>query len=649
MNATGKFRPFGLLLLANCALWIAACSGGSSPLNLANTGSGCSPSDPTTAADCGSIIVALTDVEGDFTAYAVDVLSISLERADGTQIETLPRSVRVDFAQLTSLTELINATTVVPGDFVGGHIRLDYSDAEIYVEAGGEIVPAQVYDADGTLLTAVTPDSVVDVEIRLPNSDRLIVTGGRTALLSIDFDLTASHVVDTTTSPVSVVAQPYLVAEVEPVDEKEIRVRGTLVDVDVDAGTYDIRLRPWLHRAGDFGVFTVITNDTTTFEIDEIAYVGSDGLRALADQPQGTLTVAFGTLDLSDRSFTADIVHAGDSVGGDRYSAVVGNIVARNGDQLVIKGAVAIRRDRRAHFHRTVIVEIGPDTQVTRLGDPATDYDKDDLSVGQRTMVFGQFANPAVDNSDRFGPDIALVLDATEGRARMLVTSLLGTVNQVQTGQIDVQLRAIDRLSVGLFDFSGTGISPDFDADPMTYEIATSTLALDALATVNTLEVQRPVRALGFVAPFGEAPPDFEGRTLIGPRDLPAVLGVGWGIEGTAAPFSVMVSNSLVIDLDNDDIGVRHHMLIGDRLIDLFDLPASPSLIESGIPRVYGIWEPGHVELFKNFSDFVDELALRLGESDRARSLSAYGRYSDGENSLTANKVVVHMLPAASP
>jgi hypothetical protein len=393
----------------------------------------------------------------------------------------------------------------------------------------------------------------------------------------------------------------------------------------------------------------VITTDTTEFEVDEVAYVGSEGLRALADQPPGTLTVAFGTLNLSDRSFTAEIVHAGDSVGGGRYSAVLGNIVARNGDRLVMKGAVAIRRDRRAHFHRTVIVDIGPDTKVTRIGDPATDYDKDDLSVGQRTMIFGQFANPTVDNTDRFGPDIALVLDATEGRVRMLVTSLLGTVNQVQTGQIDVQLRAIDRLSVGLFDFSGTGISPDFDADPMNYEIATSTLALDAVATVNALEVQRPVRALGFVARFGEAPPDFEGRTLVGPRDLPAVLGVGWGVDGTQAPFSVMVSNSLVIDLDNDDIGARHHVLIGDRLIDLFDLPASPSIVESGIPRVYGIWEPGHIELFKDFSDFVDELALRLGESDRARSLSAYGRYSDGENSLTANKVVVHMLPAGSP
>jgi hypothetical protein len=649
MNATGKFRPFGLILLASCGVWLAACSGGSSPQPFGNLDSGCTPSDPATAADCGSVVVALTDVEGDFTSYAVDVLSISLERANGTLIEMLPQTVRVDFAQLTSLAELVSTTTVVPGDFVGGHIRLDYSDAEIYVEAAGEIVPAEVYDGDGTLLTTATPDSIVDVEISLPSRDHLIVTRGRTSLFSIDFDLTASHVVDLSTSPVSAIAQPYLIGEVAPVDEKEIRVRGSLVDVDVDAGTYTVRLRPWLHRTGDFGVLTVDTDDTTEFEIDELSYTGADGLQALADQPAGTLTVALGTLNLNNRSFSAEIVHAGDSVGGGRYSAVLGNIVARNGDQLVMKGAVAIRRDRRAHFQRTVIVEIGPDTRVTRIGDPATQYDKDDLSVGQRTMVFGQFANPTVDNSDRFGPDIALVLDATQGRARMLVTSLLGTVNQVQPGQIDVELRAIDRLSASLFDFSGTGITPDLDADPMNYEIATATLGLDALAVVNTLEVQRPVRVLGFVAPFGDAPPDFTGRSLIGPRDLPAVLGVGWGVEGTASPFSVMVSNSLVIDLDNDDIGVRHHMLIGDRLIDLFDLPASPGIMPSDLPRVYGIWAPGHVELFKDFSEFVDELALRLSASDRARSLSAYGRYSEGESSLTAKKVVVHMLPAASP
>ena len=399
-------------------------------------------------------------------------------------------------------------------------------------------------------------------------------------------------------------------------------------------------MRPWQHRFGDFGRFTIHTDDHTEFEIDGASFLGTEGLRALSEQEPGTLTVAFGTLDTSSRRFDAKIVHAGDSVAGDRYSAVLGNIVSRSGDQLVIKGAVAIRRDRRAHFHRTVIVNVGPDTRVSKVGDMSRDYDKDDLSVGQRTLVFGTFANPAVDNSDRFGPDIALILDATEGRARMLVTRLTGSVVAMQPGQIDLALRAIDRLGIGMFDFAGTGSSSLLDADPANYEVSTSTLPL------ADLEIAHPVRVLGFVTAFGEAPPDFEGRTLVGPRDLPAVLGIGWGVPGTATPFSLMGATELVIDLSNPDIGLRHHMLLGAKLIDLFDLPSSPLIQESAEPRVYGIWEPGHIELFKDFADFVDELAVRLGQSDRARSLAAYGRYSELQNDLTARKIVVHMLPA---
>jgi hypothetical protein len=618
-------------------LALTACSGAGAP-------------EPGLAGnDSGTVIVALTDVEGDFTSYTVDVLSISLERADGERVEMLPQPTRVDFAQLTTLTELVGAARIEAGDIVGGHVRLDYADAEIYVEAGGEIVPAQVYDGNGTLLTSTMPDSTVDVEIRLPDDERLSVGRGTTSLVSIDFDLAASHLVDTTTIPASVVARPYLAAELRPVDEKEVRVRGALVAVDVEAGTYDIRLRPWLHRIGNFGAFTVATDDETEFEIDTVAHVGREGLEALAGKPAGTLTVAFGTLDLDTHRFSADIVHAGDSVPGGRYAAVLGNIVARNGDELVIKGGVAIRRDRPAHFHRTVVVEVGPDTGVARAGDPDGAYDKDDLSVGQRVMILGEFANPSVDNSDRFGPDVALMLDATEGRARMLVTRLTGTVNAIMPGQIDIELRAIDRLGVGLFDFSGTGVTALHDADPTDYEVATATLAADAVEALATLETSRPVAVLGFVTPYGEAPPDFAGRALLGPRDLPAALGVGWGVDGTAAPFSVMGATSLVIDLDNPDIGVRHHLLIGDRLIDLFDLPASPGIGESATPRLYGIWEPGRVELFKDFAEFVDELALRLSATDRARSLAAYGRYGEDENVLTANKIVVHMLPADSP
>lgn len=644
MQATKRSEPGVLSLLTAVMLCLAGCGGGSSGTGPAAASSqSCVPGSATASAECGSVVVALTDAEGEFTSYTVDVLSITLDRANGSSVELLPSEVRVDFAQLTDLSEIIGTASVVPGVYTGGSIRIDYSDAEIYVEAGGSIVPVKVFDDNDILLTQDSPASVIDLDIRLPDTDRLVVTRGRVALLSVDFDLAASHIVDTTTDPATAVASPYIVAEVRPVEEKEIRVRGALVNVDVDAGTYDIRIRPWHLHNGDYGVFTVATTGTTEFEIDQLAYTGPAGLRALAAEPRGTVTVAFGVLNLADHRFTAEIVHAGDSVGGERHSAVLGNIVSRDGDRLVIKGAVAIRRDRRAHFHRTVIVDIGPGTKVTRIGDPHEPFDKDDLSVGQRVIVFGDFVNPTVDNSDRFGPDVALILDATGGHARMLVTHLLGRVNEILPGQINVELRTIDRLGVTLFDFGGTGGTELLDADPANYEIATGTLPL------AVIEYDRPVRVLGFVTAFGEAPPDFRGRAIVGPRDLPAALGIGWGEAGTTAPFSVMTSTSLVLDLTNPGIGERHHMLLGREIVDLFDLPSSPSIEQSGPPRVYGISDPGHIELFKNFPDFVTELAARLAGTDRARSLAAYGHYAEIGNRLTANKIVVHMQPAGTP
>ena len=645
-SLTSRIARF-CLAAALLALGATGCGGGGSSGSgsptTSNAAQTCVPGNASTSAQCGSVLVALTDADGDFTSYTVDVLSISLDRADGATVEMLPQSVRLDFAQLTDLSEIIGAATVVPDVYVGGRIRVDYSDAEIYVEASGNIVPVNVYDGDGTLLTADTPASIVDLAIELPATGRLRVSRGAVALLSIDFDLAASHVVDISTNPATAVASPYIVAEVQPVDSKEIRVRGALVAVNVAQGTYDIRIRPWHLHDGNYGVFTVATTTATEFEVDAMPYVGAAGLRALAAKPAGTLTVAFGTLSPADRRFTAEIVHAGESVGGERMSGVAGNIVSRDGDRLVMKGAVAIRHDRRAHFQRTVIVDIGPDTRVTRVGDPRAIYDEDDLSVGQHVAIFGELVNPAVDNSDPFGPDVALMLDATDGHAQMLETQLLGEVLQAVPGQINIALRAIDRLSVAMFDFSGTGGTPLLDADPANYEIATATLPLTAV------EYGRPVRVIGFVNAFGAAPPDFTGRTLIGPRDLPAALGVSWAPTGTSAPFSVMTGTSLAIDLANPAIGDRHHMLLGHEVVDLFDLPSSPIIEQSGPPRVYGITEPGHVELFAGFSEFVDALTIRLGGGDRAVHFAAYGRYTEIGNRLAANKIVVHLQPAGSP
>ena len=637
-------RP-GILALTGALLAACGSSGNDPGSGLAGTdsGAGCVPGDPSAAAACGTVVLALTDVEGEFTSYTVDVLSISLDKVGGGTVELLPQATRVDFAQLTALSELVSSSLIAPGDFAGGRIRLDYGNADIFVEAGGAIVPVAVYDSGNTLLTTDTAASIVEVDIVLPETNRLAVRRGTTVMLSIDFDLDASHLVDTASTPVQAIARPYLVAEVEPVDEKTLRVRGALAGVDLDADSYDIRLRPWYHRDGQFGTLTIHTTDATVFEIDGVGYTGEAGLEALAGLPAGSLSVAFGRLSTGDRRFTAEIVHAGDSVEGGRYAAVLGNIVARTGDRLVIRGGIAIRRDRPAHFQRTVVVDIGPDTIVTREGRPDLRLGADALSVGQRTLVFGEFAGPVLDRPDPFGPDIALVLDATEGRARLKLTRLTGSLVAATAGEIELKLRAIDRLGIELFNFVGTGGTLELDADPSAYQVATATLPID------TLVADRAVRVFGFVAPFGAAPPDFEGRIVLGPSELPATLGVGWGLDGTAAPFSALGADSLVIDLANPDIGTRHHLLIGYELTDLFDLPASPLIVESSAPRVYGITEPGHIELFQDFADFVDELTLRLSNTDRARSLAAYGNYAADDNTLGARKIVVHMLPAGTP
>ncbi len=630
----GLSRVPRLLGLLAALFVLTACSSSGSSTDTSNTTASCNPADASTASECGELLVAVTDADGDFVSYVVDVLSVSLQRADGASVEMLPAATRVDFAELSTLSELLASALVAPGDIAGGSIRVDYSNAEIYVESGGGVVLAEAVDDTGAKL------GIVDLNIELDDREQLVITRGTTAFLSIDFDLSASHDVDLGFAPARVTTRPYLSAEVRPLDEKELRVRGPLVDVDTAAGTYEIRVRPWHRRDGDFGTLTVYTTPTTEFEIGDAVYTGAPGLEALAALARGTLTVAFGTLDVSSRQFTAEIVHAGDSVGGDRFSAVHGNVVARSDDTLTVKGALAVHRDRPAHYRRTVIVEIGDGTRVSKVGDSQATLDKDDISVGQRIVAFGQFMNPQVASDDPLGPDIALILDATQGRVRMLVTHLHGTVNSYVAGQLNVRLRGIDRLGIDLFHFAGTGINPMSDANPLDYEVATGTLALDAL------EVDKPVRVFGFVSPFGEAPPDFTGRTVVNHRDIPAALGIGWGLAGTAVPFSSMNPTGLVLDMSNPQIGGRHHLLLGRELVDLFDLPGPATIAPAGTRGLYGIWEPGHIEQFADFAAFHDELVNRLGAGSNAQALAAYGTFDESSLTLSARKVFVHMTLA---
>ena len=594
---------------------IAACGGGgygdTSP-PIANPGC--------TDATCGTLLVGLTDADGDFLSYSVDVVSLTLERDNGAIVETLPVRQRVDFAGLVDLTELVTAATIPNGNYIGASIRLDYADADISVEVNGEPRAATVVGADGQ------PLGVVDLDIRLDNRNHVFIAPGVPALLQLDFDLAASHAVDITTNPVTAAAEPFVVASIESVEDKELRVRGPLVSVDTNASNYVIDLRPFHHPSARLGRLTVDTTATTSFEIDGVEYVGAAGLSALAALGAGTPTIAHGVLDVSERSFTAERVLAGDSVPGPRFDVVIGNVIARAGDTLTVRGGTLIRRSGEVRFIRgDITVLIGPDTLVTRDGGGFNLLRPGAISVGQRLHAFG----------DASVSDEELVLDATAGRVRMNITHLLGTVVDANPGQVTLDLFAIDRRRPAIFDFSGTGATAATDADPANYEVATGALSLGGLAA------DTPARVFGFVTPFGFAPPDFVGRTVVDFTLLRAELGVGWGSEGTAAPFLSMGDTGLVIDPANADLGLRHHIKIGLRIVDFTALASPPTVAPAAGRTLFAIGQDDTVEVFAEWTRFVERLSEKLAGGAKARALYARGAFDAGSTTLTANYAAV--------
>ena len=619
------------------ALVLAACGGGASttagqdPIQTAS----CDPADPSTFDECGTILIGLTDADGDFLNYTVDVIRLSLETADGRTVEVLPGRTRINFTDYVDLTELVAAATVPPATYVSGTISLDYVGSEVFVEAGDSSKQAVVTDLDGIALEQI------DLKIILSNRDQLTVVKRRAALLQLDFDLAASHEVDVAPTPATAASAAFIVAEVHPVDEKDIRVRGPLIAVNEDAMNYVIAIRPFHDREGNFGELMVNVVNNTEFEVDGESFVGSDGLRALAVAGQGTPTIAKGTLNVSEREFTADLVLAGSSVPGSDRDAIVGNVIARFGNFLTIRGATIIPHDvatdRPVHFHDDVVVEVGPNTKVFKDGDPGSDLTIEAISVGQRVTVRGDQAIPT---TDALAPQI--LFDATEGAVRMHVTHLLGTVNTIMPGQTDITLYSIDRRRASIFDFAGTGMSPDLDADPGNYEIATGNLTLADLST------GQPFVAYGFPTAFGFAPPDFTGHTIVDYSDVRSALGVGWGAFGTIAPFVSMGSDGLVLDNQNMDIDERHYIKYGPVLIDLTALDSNTAIVPRETGRMlFVIKSHDSLRQYSDFDDFVADLTISLDGATTARSMHAYGRYDVDSNVFVAFRLGVDLLEPA--
>lgn len=606
-----------------CALLIASCGGGGgSSMPTGNNG----PSSSCTT-DCGTVLVAITDADGDFLSYTVDVVSLKLKRANGTTVETLPATTRIDFAQYVDLTELLTAATVPNAVYVAGTLRLDFSNAEITVEKDGAPLAAKAVDADGNAL------GIVDVNVTLDNRHHLVVAPGRPSLFTLDFNLAATNDVDLTTTPATVKVTPAFVASLELVDQKDLRVRGPLVSVDKAAGTYVVDVRPFNMRNTQYGEVTVHTAADTSFEVNGTNYTGSAGLDALVAAGAGTLTAARGTLTTATRQFDAANVFVGTSVPGAGVDTVIGDVVARSGNVLTVRGATVVRNSDGARFARgSVQVTIGPDTKVAKGGTiPPQMAAPGDISVGQSIEAFGT-ATPV--SSASMNGD--WTLDASTGRVRMHPTPVYGFVTETTSGALTLRLDSIAGRRVSAFNFAGTGMTAAQDADPANYEVATGAL------TLSNLNMGEPTKLIGFPTPFGAAPPDFTARTVIDFRTMLAALALTWGPNGTTAPFTSQEASGLVLDLANPNIGRAHHLSIGPRVVDLKAMPASPSIVPPGDgPAAYLIVMRDESHAFRDFADFVTELSTRLNGTTAMVSFTASGAYNGDSNTLTARSIVV--------
>ncbi len=582
------------LSLGLCLLLLAGCNGSG----------GATPSS-----DSGEVVIGLTDAEGDFLAYSVDVLSLTLTRADGTVVETLPLKSRVDFAQYTEMTEFVTSAAIPSGVYTSAKMRLDYSAADIQVEdASGHAVAASVRDVNGL------PITTMEVSVRFDALRRLVIVPGVPAHLTLDFNLQASNQVDTSAAPPVVTVEPFLVADVNPETPKIHRVRGPLKSVNTATSTFRVAIRPFHRVLGEFGGLSVSTASDTAFEIDGTAYQGAAGLAQLALQPTATATVAIGDLDIPNRRFIAREVYAGSSVAFGSSDVVSGSVIARTGDVLTVRGATLVRADGSFSFRDTISVELSPGTKVTRQALPVAGLTKDDISVGQRITALGSLQGAT--------------LDTTNGLVRMLITSLSGTVNTAASGAVELTLQSINGRRLSWYDFAGTGSSAANDADPLHYELATGIL------DVGTLTAGTPVRARGLVRPYGQAPADFEAQTLINVTNKPGDLVVGW-LPASATPFAGTSANDLTLNLAG--AGVLHHVFRGGVATDLFSLTGAPRVQAADPLRgLYAIGYHGSIQVYTRFDAYRLALESDIAAGRRARALGAHGLFEDAGNTMTA-------------
>jgi len=615
-------QPLNSLLSIFLLLLITACNSGGSVEEeiVLLEPEECVTQDAENSDDnCGTVLVGVTDADGDFLSYNVAVTGMELTRADGTQVSVIPTTQSVNFADYVEISELAAAATIPAGIYTSGSITIDYSNADIQVEKSGDAVAANIIDAEGAPLTSET------LQIKLDEANRLVVRRGRPAVIEVDFNLAASHSVDLQTEPVTITTEPFIVAEVDPVFRKERRIRGPLLEVNQDESYYRIAVRPFHRTEGRFGGVSIGVEEQTIFDIDGEAYIGSEGLSQMANLDPETPTLTLGKFERSSDGLKAIMVLAGSSVPGTDMDGARGVIVARSDNNLTVKGASLVRTNGETAFNQEVDVLIADTTNVSKNRRFQDEVSIDDLSVGQAVSILGTFTEQGGVST----------LDASEGFIRMRLTSASGHSLPDDGQNLNMDLQSLHGRAPDQYNFAGTGIDETVDADASNYEISVDN------GVITNLEAGDPMRVLGFISPFGSAPADFNASTVINYSESRSQLVANWPLGEEVIAFSEITSEQLTINIDNGTEEGLYKLVQGGIRTDLSELNSAVSLSPIADRGLYTIKDENSIVTFSNFADFTNYLQLKLDEGMSIDLMHAIGGFSSDTNTLSALKIAI--------
>lgn len=547
------------------------------PLCLWGCGSG-------SEAGLGDVSIALTDAASDeLEAFEVDVTALSLTKLDGTIVNLLPRSTRVDFVALQSVSELVVAGSLETGLYTRMAMTLDFTNATISIV--GQTTPASVVDKNGVPITG-TFDVVVDFAV----GARPVVRAGRNHLYQLDLDLDQGVTVDSGANRVTFC--PVLSAVVDPELPKPVATTGILNAVDTVASTFTVERRAL--DGNPLAEFTVRTSFATVFQIDGVVSVGAPGLAALSLLGLGADRVwVQGTLDPAQRVLRALAVEAGNGVFGNGQSWVLGHVVARDFGAGVPAALTVLGRSLDAggptrRFNTLHTVDVAPGTtRVLRRGAGNT-LSSDAIAPGQLVLAFGDMTGTTLDTTT--GP----------GVVRLLRTDIFGiAAGPASGGQLTVDVVRFGLRPVGQFSFL-VGGNPE--SDPLNYTVDTGTLDTTGITSGSRL------RMAGFVNPVGViGDADATAVALTDHTDGAKVLLVQWT---TANPTAVTATSASSITLD---VGAAPLRVVGDGFAPVTVTPSPAPVIAPLLAvGIYRIVEDGGVQVHFGFDSFRQALATRL-------------------------------------